>query len=208
MNLRLIFAVLGTSALFACAGDKEATDDTAPVVTDDSAEGDADADADADSDTDADSDADVTYTDWNGVETYSYDFSLSSGNRECEMIWNTTGTPSTTDCPDCVFAFDVTLTYDSANSVASDNCTGLAGDLEYSYGYVEDYYGYPAITFAYDYYGTVYWIAFGDAEFDASNDTLKYTSGSYIDYAYSGYYTGYVTYYYTRYYTGDVQLTK
>ena len=82
MNLRLIFALLGTSALIACAGDKEATDDTAPV-TDDSAEGDADADSD--------SDADVTYTGWTGVETFTYDFSLSPGNRECEMIWNTTG---------------------------------------------------------------------------------------------------------------------
>jgi hypothetical protein len=173
-----------------------------------SAEGDADADSDSDSDTDSDSDADVLYTGWNGVETYTYDYSLSPGNRECDMIWDTTGTPSALDCPDCLFAFDVTLTYDSANSVSSDNCSGLAGDLEYSYGYVEDYYGYPALTFAYDYYGTIYWFAFADAEFDSSNDTLKYSSGAYIDYAYNGYYTGYVTYYYTRYYTGDVQLTK
>ncbi len=207
MNLRLIFALLGTSALFACAGDKEGTDDTAPV-TDDSAEGDADADSDSDSDTDSDSDADVTYTAWDGVETFAYDVSLSPGNRQCDMIWNTTGTPSTTDCPDCLFAFDVTLTYDAANSVAGDSCSSLASDLAYSYGYIEDYYGYPTLAFAYDYGGTIYWIGFADAEFDASNDTLKYVAGSYVDYAYSGYYTGYVTYYYTRYYTGDVQLTK
>lgn len=206
MNLRLIFALLGTSALFACAGDKEPTDDTAPV-TDDSAEGDADADSDSDSDTDSDSDADVLYSAWDGYETFEYAASLTSGDRECDMIWNVTGTPSTTDCPDCLFAFDVALAYDAASSTASDACSGLAGDLAYSYGYVEDYYGYPAVMFALDYYGTIYWYAFADAELDSSTDVLKY-AGGFADYAYNGYYTNYVTYYYTQYYTGEAQLTK
>ncbi|MBK7758493.1 MAG: hypothetical protein IPI35_19280 [Deltaproteobacteria bacterium] len=160
-----------------------------------------------DADTDSDSDADPLYTHWTASRPSSTTSRSPPGNRECDMIWNVTGTPSTTDCPDCLFAFDVSLTYDAANSTASDACSGLAGDLAYSYGYVEDYYGYGPSRVG-RYYGTYGWSSFANAEFDASNDTLKYSSGSYVDYAYSGYYTGYVTYYYTNYYTGDVQLTK
>ncbi|MBK9646252.1 MAG: hypothetical protein IPO67_14055 [Deltaproteobacteria bacterium] len=125
------------------------------------------------------------------------------------MIWNLIGAPSTLECPDCLFAFDVTLYYDAANSTGSDNAGCVAEDLAFSYGYIEDYYGYPALSVGYDYAGSTYWYAFAYAEFDASNDTLKYRSTrSYVDYAYSGYYTDYVTYYYTRYYTGEAQLTR
>ncbi len=196
MNLRLIFALLGTSALIACAGDKEATDDTAPVG-DDTAEGDADADSDSDSDTDSDSDADPLYSSYDGVETYQYDASLTPGNITCYVVWDVTGTPSTTDCPDCVFAFDVSLAYDAASSTVTDDCSGFATDLSYSYGYVDDYYGYgPSML----YYGTYGWSSFANAEFDASTDTVKYVGGI-IDYAYAGYY-------FTYYYTGEAQLTK
>jgi hypothetical protein len=202
MNLRLIFALLGTTALIACAGDKEATDDTA--VDDSGVEGDADSDTDAD--TDSDSDADPLYSAWSGVEAYSFGFSLNPGEgTTCSVIWDVTGTPSTTDCPDCLFAFDVSLVYDEANSNVTEDCVSRAKDTAYAYGYIEDYYGYgPAVM----YYGAYGWSAFFfSAELDSSDDTLKYAGGV-IDYYYSTVYTGYVPYYLTSYYTGEAQLTK
>ena len=221
MTLRLTLALLACSTLFACTGTKPEpadTEDTAPPADDSAVEGDADADSDADtdadsdadsdSDADADADADVSYTSWSGYETFAYDFSTSPGNRECDMIWNLTGTPAAVGCPDCLFTFDLTFTYDKTNSVSTKSCSSLATDLAYTYGYVEDYYGSPTVMFAFNYDGTTYWYAFADAEFDPSADTLKYTTGGYVDYAYSSYYTGYVTYYYTAYSTGEAQLTR
>jgi hypothetical protein len=193
MNLRLIFALLGTTALIACAGDKEATDDTA--VDDSGVEGDADSDTDAD--TDSDSDADPLYSAWSGVERLDYNVALTPGDITCNIVWDVTGTPSTTDCPDCLFAFDVSLVYDAANSNVTEDCASQAADTAFAYGYVEDYYGYgPSVM----YYGRYGWSAFFAAELDSSNDTLKYVGGA-IDFYYAGYY-------YTSYYTGEAQLTK
>ena len=209
-TVRAAMVVLAFFTL-ACAGSRvkyELLDSGAPTSGRDSDGEDSDAEDSDGEDSDGDSDLDEPYTHWYGVERYAYDFSTTPGNRECLVIWNVIGVPSTLECPDCLFAFDVTLYYDAANSTGSDNAGCFAEDQAFSYGYIEDYYGFPALAFAYDYGGTIYWIGFADAEFDASNDTLKYSSGSYVDYAYSGYYTGYVTYYYTRYYTGEAQLTR
>lgn len=193
----------------ACAGSRvkyELLDSGAPTSGWDSDGEDSDGE---DSDGNADTDAVVRYTAWNGVEMYEYARSDVAGALECEMIWSVTGTPSTLECPDCLFAFDVTLAYDAANSTATDDCAHLAMELTFSYGFIEDYYGYgyPAIAIGVADGETGYWRAWGSANLDTKNDTLRY-GGGVIDSAYSGYYTGYVTYYYTQYYRGEALLTR
>lgn len=209
--MKTVRAALVVLALFtlACAGNRvkyRLLDSGDPTDAGDSGGEDSGGE---DSEGDADTDADAPYTRWDGVERFEYSFSTTPGERDCEMIWNVTGTPSAIECLDCLFAFDVTLAYDAANSPASANCEGLASDLTYSYGYIEDYDGFSVIVVAHDNDdGTFNWSAFGYAGFYASEDTLKYTIGNYIDFAYNGYYTDYVTYYYTRYTWGEAQLTR
>lgn len=203
--MKMVRAAMVVLALFtlACAGNRvkyRLLDSGDPTSGQDSGGEDSEGDAD----TDADADADAPYTRWDGVERFEHGSSTTPGDRECEVIWNVTGTPTAIECLDCLFAFDVSLVYDAASSAGAENCANQAGDTAYAYGYVEDYGGYgPALM----YYGTYGWSAFFAAELDSSDDTLKYVGGV-IDYSYSGPYTGYATYYITSYYTGEAQLTR
>ncbi len=138
-----------------------------------------------------------------GSEQVTYVEGATTPNQyECVLNWSVTGEASTTTCLDCEFAFDVDLTYDTT-SISSANCSSVAQDEEFSYGYVSDYdgSGNPALLL-FDSTNQEWsaWIDTSDGtssvDFDGSNFT--YTTG-YIDYLYQGAY-------YSNYWTGSANI--
>ena len=121
---------------------------------------------------------------------------------ECDIRWDVTGVASTTTCLDCTFAFDVALTYDTT-STSSANCTSVAADAAYSYGYIEDYdgAGNGALVIYDD--ASASWNAWidesdGTSVVDFDGVTFTYSTG-YQDYLYQGSY-------YTNYWSGSASV--
>jgi len=183
--------------------------DTDDADTDDSAVAETDADGDGYSveagdcdDTDDTGDTGDTdeyghpYTSYEGWETYEYGWGWEPGWRDCELWWDVSGTP-TTACDECEFAFEVTLTYDHTSK--NDGCFWQAGDMSWTYGYTEDYYGDGSFLMSY-WYG--YWLPWVRADFDSSTGEFTYEFG-YEDEYRSYYWGGHHLYYYeTDIYTG------
>jgi hypothetical protein len=138
-----------------------------------------------------------SYTSYEGEESFDYYFGKTLGDRNCDMVWEASGTPITT-CPSCEFAFDVTLTYDPRASYDDGTCSSLAADASYDYGYTDDYYGYgPMLLLGYasSFYAWAY------ADFDGVN--FEYSIG-YLDLDISSY--GYPGYWYTYYWQGQAEV--
>jgi hypothetical protein len=134
-----------------------------------------------------------------GTENLHYaDAAISSNNFECDMLWNTIGSTSSTPCVNCDFIFDIDATYDSS-SIASSNCSSLSTDLSYTYGFIENYdgAGNSVITIYDAVNGWTPWILNGTSApggtdvVSLSGTTFTYSTG-YQDYQYQGvYYTNY-----------------
>ena len=92
-------------------------------------------------DQDCDGEDLVTTLTYSGTEQFFYDTaSLASGNYDCNMLWTASGEASSVVCTNCQYVFDITMTYDNSSLVGSD-CTAIASDHYYTYGFVADYDG-------------------------------------------------------------------
>jgi len=139
-----------------------------------------------------------TYETYEGHEEFVYAWIQETyGTRDCELYWNTIGTPSTQTCDECEFLFDVELLFEDDLSTDNGTCWSIAEDRDFTYGFAVDIYGYGLSWAIINYYSYLY--AFAYAEFE--DNTFLYSSG-FIDYyydGYSGYYPEYAGYYFTRY---------
>ena len=84
-------------------------------------------------------------------------------------------------------------TYDADTSNDDGKCKSLASDINYTYGYIEDYYGYGAYLMYYSsYYGS--FSAWANASFEGGTfdysygyeDWDYYENGTYYTYLWSG----------------------
>lgn len=182
---RLLFASLAISTLFACAGDKAGTDDTAEGDADTDADTDSDTDADSDADTDSDADADAEITSFVGFTSFigGYDNNKDVYDDlsvfECALIWDTVGTASSVSCDNCEWALDFTLTYDRVNSNNTGGCLAdeTNADYQWTMGYDSGfYYGAPVMM----YYNATYaeWSLVFYARIDGAK--LLFYEGSYF----------------------------
>ena len=159
-----------------------------------------------DNDCDDEVDEEMCYTSWSGEHVYEQGVYTVPTQRDCEFYYSSSSDTrtSTAGCPDCDFAFEVTLTYDAAASSDNGSCGDLvhwsgdpmASSTTYSYGYTTDYY---------DYYGPSWMMKLGDywyamslispqvgvVELDESTGYFRYTYGN-KDFEYGG---TYFTYY-------------
>ena len=165
--------------------DKDATSNPdAEEVCDDAADNNCDGATD-----------EYCYTAWTGYETFEYSEGLGYGERNCDLLFDTSGTANTVTCSGCLFGFTVDYAYDSVTSSSDSVCdswTWIDGnaapsDHTFTYAYSPDYYGSEALLL--EYYGGYYlWFY---ASLDTTNAELTYTYG-YKDSTYgSDYYTYY-----------------
>jgi hypothetical protein len=198
---------LSVLALFAlaCVGGKDdlGADDTAPTGeadADTDADTDADADSDADADTDADADADADVTGFKGLMTLTYGNSGTYGDYDCEVVFNTTGTPTAASCPECEWTLDFRMVYNAAMSYDEVGCAD-GSTLGYSMGYDADFNGSQEVIWYYSTADTEWipiWYAFTDGA-----GRLVFGGGFWnYDHPYDS-----IHYYYTRYWYGSGVLS-
>ena len=84
----------------------------------------------------------VAETSYEGTETLAVGVSdtAGTGSLQSELIWNIVGASAAApaDCGDCVFAFDLNLTFDAA---ASTDPNGEGADMSFSYALGTSSYG-------------------------------------------------------------------
>ena len=141
---------------------------------------------------------------WTGSESFAYGVGVGFGDRNCELYWTVEGeavdAATLATCVDCEFAFDVELLYESSFSYDDGTCVSAAMDMNFSYGYTADYYGYgPYLLYG---YGTGTFTPWTTASFDDSTGELEYSYG-YEDWDYYG--TGT---YYTYLRSGEAELSE
>lgn len=163
---------------------------------------DSDADSDADSDSDTDSDADADVTGFSGTITYAFGFRPTPGEFDCELVFNTIGTPTELACPECEWTLQFDLVYDDELSYDERGCYD-DNDPVFTLGYDADYggdAGYEVIWYFdlanAEWYPT--WLAYADGEGGIG------FGGGYSNYYYP--YNG-VPYYYTKYWYGTGTLS-
>lgn len=135
------------------------------------------------------------YTSYAGRTRFQWAYDADPDARSCDLYWDTTGTASEELCPDCIWAFDLALTYDEAGSVAIDDCLDDIEDpnLEWTVGLSLTYYTYDVSLIWYLEPESAYWYPLFYAAWDYP--TL-YFGGGYYEYEYlneggSMYYTLY-----------------
>lgn len=84
----------------------------------------------------------VPDTSYEGMESLSLGVNdtAGTGNLSTEIVWNIVGAPADApaDCADCLFSFDLNLTYDAA---ASTDPNGEGADMSFSYAVGTSSYG-------------------------------------------------------------------
>ncbi len=164
----------------------------------------------SDTDTDTDSDpVEIPYSTYSGWEGFRYFYNakepleageFETGTLSCSLLWTMEGTPwaDIQDCEDCEFVFDIAATFDAAGSTDDGTCDKLNTDYAYTYGYVDDYYGYGSYLMYYSsYYGN--FSAWTGADFDGAEFTYYYGIEDYDIY-------GDGTYYYTLVWEGAAAI--
>jgi hypothetical protein len=175
--------IVGWVALAACSGgdgDGETTTETVgDTDTDTDTDTDSDTDADTDTDTDADTDTDmdtdtdpervgvlsrvgvaVAGVDFVGTEDLIFiDGAYGTGEVLCQIRSTLTASGPRSDCPDCLFAFDLTVS-DSLVLVDEGPCLSVTGfdasnvssldGRTIAYGYDADYVGHAQILMVND----------------------------------------------------------
>ena len=129
------------------------------------------------------------YSSYDGYEAFEYSGGAGSGDRNCDLLWDAVGTSSSlaSACSDCEFVFDVDMSYKNSSS-DDGTCAELSADGSYTYGYVEDYYGYGPYVMYYsadygyfsawtgaDFSGGVFSYYYGYEDWDYRNDGTYYT---------------------------------
>jgi len=151
-------------------------------------EGDADVDLDG-----------ADYTQFSGEEVFKYGTTTDPDEYDCELVWVTWGSPAER-CADCLFVFDVELSYDAARSSDKEgDCASYAADASWTYAYIPDYLGYSVLATG---YGQSFY-AWALASFDADEGELTYATG-YDGYDLSSY--GLPGYYYSFRYEGYAEV--
>jgi hypothetical protein len=135
---------------------------------------------------------------WEGWE--SFDLAQEMEEQDvfnCQLVWDTAGTPSDTECADCEFAFDLTVTPRTGEDYILDDgtCTDLFVDMNFSYGYNSSYGDSGALMYAAtdseDGFGP--WIIDGYAPFEGYESTLTWDESTHT----FTYKVGYLNYLYT-----------
>ena len=84
----------------------------------------------------------VPDTSYEGTESFAVGVNetAGTGNLQTELVWTAVGTAAAApaDCGDCVFSFDLNMTFDAA---ASTDPNGEGSDLEFSYALGTSSYG-------------------------------------------------------------------
>ena len=140
------------------------------------------------------------YTSYDGWESFDYAYA-PKGVYNCQYVWWATGTAvSPNYCVGCDFVFDVSLEFDEWEFSDDDGtCHGMGVDMNMSYAYTSDYYGYGPMALTY-YNG--YYYAFAYGSFSGSDFTYWLGVKDY-PYDYGGAYPGY---YYTYYWYGTATV--
>ena len=138
---------------------------------------------------------------YDGTETYQLteDWQSNPDVFPCELFWTSSSSTGLTDCTDCLFAFTVDFTLDTANSVIDANgqdCSTYAVDYSFDYGYIEDYDGAGNGAIVSRSPGTTTWeewftngqVFYGTtASITLVGDQFSYSVG-FENYTYQGYY--------------------
>jgi hypothetical protein len=132
-------------------------------------------------------------TEFTGTFTFEYAFEADPKARPCDLVFDTTAVTASTRraCRDCEWALDYSLVYDAASSTDTMGCHD-GSDIEFTFGYDEDYYGYEVLVYYSPYYRD--WSPLWEASWDKSTGLLI-AGGGYEEYPYP---YGSKTYYYTR----------
>ncbi len=106
-------------------------------------------------------------TSYEGTETLSVGVNdtAGTGNLSTELIWSVVGTPAEdpADCADCVFSFDLNLTFDAAASTDPD---GSGEDFVFSYAFGTSSYGENTLFYGNEAYGWSPWLVDGESQAD------------------------------------------
>lgn len=123
------------------------------------------------------------YTSYTGRARFQWAWDADRDARSCDLYWDTTGTATENLCPDCIWAFDVALTYDEASSTAVDDCLDDVEDpdLSWTIGLSLTYYVYEAEVLWYYIPESYGWYPLFYAAWDYP--TL-YFGGGYYEYEY------------------------
>jgi hypothetical protein len=103
-----------------------------------------------------------------------------SGN-EFRQIQSLSGGPSSVDCPDCDYAFDVTYTTVSVTGSCSTSCSVLFPDGAYSMGYSS---AYSMIVRYFSYHGEAVWYPWYYADVDDTHIDFWWDGYGYSSYGY------------------------
>jgi len=137
----------------------------------------------------------VPDTSYEGVESLSIGVNdtAGTGNLQMELIWNIVGAPAEApaDCADCLFSFDLNLTFDAAASTDPD---GSGSDMTFSYAVGTSSYGENTLFYGSEAYGWSPWLVDGNANTDlagtehAAEVSFDGTNFTYTDGAVDFYY--------------------
>ena len=135
---------------------------------------------------------DISYE---GVETLSIGVNdlPDSEYLQTELVWNIIGTPTETPeaCVDCVFSFDLDLTFDTLSSTDPNNS---GSDLKMALAFGRSSYGENTLFYGIDEYDWHPWLVHGSSQLDLA-DTVHTQLVTFdgIDFTYSD---GIVDFYY------------
>ncbi|MCB9761129.1 MAG: putative metal-binding motif-containing protein [Alphaproteobacteria bacterium] len=131
-----------------------------------------------------------------GAQRFAYGLG-AYGARECVLWWSLSGHPAASEaCADCLFVFEVEMTFQADDSYVGGGCFGMASDLTRTWGYHPDWNGRSALLDI-DPQGEV--TLWADAVYDLSAQRLTWSLGE-EDVRYARDYFG------TLFYEGDASV--
>jgi hypothetical protein len=113
---------------------------------------------------------------WTGWEAFDLAQEMEGPDTyNCQLVWDTAGTPSAVDCPTCDFAYDLTVTPQEADYIVNDgSCNDLFVEMNFSYGYDSSYGDSGALMYAATDGEFSPWIIDGYSAFEGYASTLTW----------------------------------
>lgn len=134
------------------------------------------------------------YTTYTGRTRFQWAYDADPDARTCDLVWSSSGGPSESLCPECIWAFDLALTYDEDASISGEGCLEEGDDpnLEWTLGLSLTYAGEEVRLIWYEVPDTG-WYPLFYADWDYPNLVFD---GGYYEYGYPPrdaemYYTSY-----------------